>query len=330
MCAVKALGQIYSSCLAEGLTNGQPYEFWVTAVNSVGESAPSRRMTATPRPDPPSAPSLTSLVSGNEQATATWTPPTSDGGGTISEYRVYTASGERLCTVAASAGPPYSCVIAGLKNGTTYQVRVTAVNESGEGPPSEWRSVVPNPVKPGPPRDLAGSTGFRSITVTWKPPADPGTYPVDTYQVWIAGDGVVCTVKPPDTSCEITGLTPGQPYRARVRAGSKAGWGPLSDYAPTLSPPLPNIGYPEVRRTRKNPVKMTVRISTTGIRPGTRLYTLPPKTGDEYDRPVVGDDGMAIWKATVPLDKLWYVMWCTDSRAEGLCSPRTLLIDPDY
>ena len=75
---------------------------------------------------------------------------------------------------------------------------------------------------------------------------------------------------------------------------------------------------------------MKVTIGTTGIRPGTRLYTLPPMTGDEYDRPVVGEDGVAIWKATVPVDAVWYVMWCTDSRGQGLCSPRTLLIDPDY
>lgn len=51
-------------------------------------------------------------------------------------------------------------------------------------------------------------------------------------------------------------------------------------------------------------------------------------TGDEYDRPVVRDDYTFIWKATVPVDEVWYVLWCLGADSRGVCSPRTLLIDP--
>ena len=61
---------------------------------------------------------------------------------------------------------------------------------------------------------------------------------------------------------------------------------------------------------------------------GAAALHLPPISGDDYDRPVVREDGTVIRKANVPLDEVWYVVWCTDSRAKELCSPRTLLIDP--
>lgn len=325
---------IWSSCVARNLVNGRSYDFWVTAVNAVGESEPSGRLSATPRPDAPSAPIWRSLVGGNEQAVASWDPPTSHGGGTMAEYAVFAATagaktGERMCTVPASAGPPYSCTLTGLKNLTSYLVWIVGSNEAGSGR-SDSRSVMPAPVRPGPAREITARPGNFSAVVSWRPPANEGTFPVESYQVWLDGLGAACTVSAPDTSCTITDLVPGKTYTVRVRAWSKAGWGNWAGgpIPVEVTPPAPGIGYPKVRRNRKNPEKMKVTGFTTGVKPGTRLYTIGARTNDEYDRPVVREDGTFIWKATVPVNETWYVLWCVGTDTRGLCSPRTLLIDP--
>ena len=326
-----------TTCTVTGLTNGQPYEFWVTAINAVGESAPSRRLTATPRPDPPGPPFLATVTGGNAQATVAWDPPPSDGGAPITEYRVFTGSGTRVCTVAP---PTEQCTVEGLANGQPYEFWVTAVNSAGESPPSRRLSVTPELTLPGPPLDVAGTAGDKRIHWAWKPPESEGSYPVERYQVILnpllpTVGGIACTVTVPETSCTVPKLTPGTTYTARVRAWSKAGWGPWSTSSTGVkvpTPPPPGISV-EVRRLAKDPDEVKVRGRTQGIKPGSELWVWIHRE-TEYGylesfqgtaRPVVDEDGNFIWERSAPKGRIWEVIWCTQPNVKGTCSRWTLL-----
>ena len=326
-----------TTCTVTGLTNGQRYEFWVTAINSVGESATSRRLTATPRPDPPGAPFLATVTGGNTQATVAWDPPDTDGGAPITEYRVFTGSGTRVCTVAALT---QQCTATGLTNGQRYEFWVTAVNSAGESAPSRRLSVIPALALPDAPFDVAGTAGDKRIHWAWKPPESEGSYPVERYQVILnpllpTVGGIACTVTAPETSCTVAKLTPGTTYTARVRAWSKAGWGPWSTSSTGITvplPPPPGISV-EVRRLAKNPDEVRVKGRTQGIKPGTELWVwIHRETEYGYfdsfqgaSRPVVDEDGTFTWERSAPQGRIWEVIWCTQPNVKGTCSRWTLL-----
>jgi len=95
----------------------------------------------TPAPTrPPSAPALPggqdAAVPGDGRATLRWEQPTSQGSFPITQYQVVADPGGRTCLVPATQT---SCVIDGLTNGTTYQLRVRALNGSGW---SAWSTPV--------------------------------------------------------------------------------------------------------------------------------------------------------------------------------------------
>ncbi|MGI9197541.1 MAG: fibronectin type III domain-containing protein [Candidatus Nanopelagicales bacterium] len=335
MCTVPARTWATYTCTVSGLTNGTAYDFRVVAVNAVGESPPSWPLTATPRADRPDPPVFTSLVGGHESAVATWNAPARDGGAAITSYSVYAVGKGRMCTVPASAGPPYTCPISGLTNLTTYRMWVTAINEVGESLSSDTRTVTPAPVRPGPPLDLLGTAGNRRIHFAWKPPISTGTFPVLRYQLVISPSANSCVVSVDETSCAMTDLTPGGVYVAQVRAYSAAGWGAFSEWSPRVTvpvPPPPNIGV-EVRRKAKDPDQVVVTGGTTGIKAGTALWVWIHGENDlgyldSYQgaaRPVVDADGTFTWERTAPVGRIFEVIWCTGPNVTGLCSHWTLL-----
>ncbi len=128
------------------LTNGTTYEFRVAAVNSVGSSAFTDPVAATPAtvPGPP-----TDLVATGLDASVqlTWSPPDDDGGDAISDYLVEqsTSSGGPWDVVTDLIGTTPSAPVTDLTNGTEYWFRVSAINDVGAGSPTSSVSATPNP-----------------------------------------------------------------------------------------------------------------------------------------------------------------------------------------
>ena len=131
--AYKSFSEVASGTTIEtvtGLTNGTSYTFRVTAVNNGGTaSSVSRAVTPT---GPPSQPLNLSYAAGAGYVDVSFTAPENNGGFTITNYSYSTDNGSTWITRS-----PQSTIsplrISGLTDGTTYQIKIKAINPSGAG-----------------------------------------------------------------------------------------------------------------------------------------------------------------------------------------------------
>ncbi|MBO9524354.1 MAG: fibronectin type III domain-containing protein [Nocardioidaceae bacterium] len=228
-----------------GLAAGIPVHFRVAAVNAVGQGDWSDGAAATPAPRvvAPGAPRDLSATAGIEKVTLSWAEPADDGGAAVTGYVVQKSLDGRLWTPAGTtAGTPAGTTleVTGLKAGTPVRFRVAAVNEAGTGAFAAEAVATPQatpkpPVTvPGAPTGLAAavSKNHRTVTLTWKAPADSGA-PITDYVVqrtlfpslgWVTvTDGVSA-----GTAATITSPLPGLRFGYRVAARNSAGLGAWS------------------------------------------------------------------------------------------------------
>ena len=83
-------------------------------------------------------------------------------------------------------------------------------------------------VPPGAPTAVVASTGVRSATVTWTPPASDGGSAITAYTVLPSPAAPFSNVVISGTSATLTGLVNGTPYTFSVAAKNEAGVGPAS------------------------------------------------------------------------------------------------------
>ena len=134
---------------ATGLVNGTTYQVKLRAVNAVGNGTASSAVSvAVPRVA--GAPTALVVTPGNAQASIAFTAPASDGGATITNYQYSTDNGTTWKAFSpADATTPVvittrSDAATALVNGTTYQVKLRAVNAAGNGTASSAVPVTPN------------------------------------------------------------------------------------------------------------------------------------------------------------------------------------------
>lgn len=238
------------------LTNATKYQVRVRARIATGVGPYSAAGESTPlgKPAKPATPTLTP---GNESLVVTWKAP-ADNGSAIVRYDVAHCVSTADCsldgdwsspgTVTGSGGDPpeTTYMITSLNNGTTYRVRVRAVNDvggagQGLGPWSSSASGTPS-LRPDAPAAPNFNSGDRKFSLSWGEPSGNGL-PITQYIVGYRA----CTATPSDcssnptwgnwaersyaatsTAATITGLTNGTKYEARVRARNANGVGPWS------------------------------------------------------------------------------------------------------
>jgi hypothetical protein len=96
----------------------------------------------------PDAPQNLAAQSGNGQNFLGWQAPASNGGATITNYRVFrgtTSSNRQIVTSGgcANLGAVLACTDTGLTNGQSYNYIVSAVNSAGQGAPSNSATATP-------------------------------------------------------------------------------------------------------------------------------------------------------------------------------------------
>ncbi len=129
-----------------GVVNDNTYYYSVSAVNIGGEGPQSNEVYTTPTataPALPDAPTNLNVVAGDEQVVLTWHAPSSDGGATITSYRIYRGTSSGGETLFTTVGNVLTYTDTGLTNGQEYFYKVSALNSIGEGPMSNEVNVIP-------------------------------------------------------------------------------------------------------------------------------------------------------------------------------------------
>jgi fibronectin type 3 domain-containing protein len=131
---------VVTSYTDTAVVNGQTYYYKVSAVNAVGESVRSNERSATPA-TVPRAPILNSAKAGNGGTALSWSAPASNGGASITAYKIYRGSVSGGETLLATVGAVTSYNDTTAPNGKTSYYVVSAVNAVGEGPRSNELSA---------------------------------------------------------------------------------------------------------------------------------------------------------------------------------------------
>ena len=227
------------SCTVSGLTVGDSYTFAVTAytgflTSAASESSLSYSVPATA----PSSPMSLVATPGNGSVSIAFTAGF-DGGSAITNYE-YQLNGAGSWVALSPADGTSPVSIAGLTNGTSYTVKLRAVNSVGSGAESVASDSFTPRTTPSAPTSLVATPGNGSVSVAFTAGADGGAS-ITKYQYRLgAGSWVDAGLTSP---ISITGLTNYSTYSIQVRAVNAAGPGAAS-VAVTARPQLagPTIG----------------------------------------------------------------------------------------
>jgi FG-GAP-like repeat len=173
----------------------------------------------------PDSPIISGALSGNGQASISYTAPGYDGGSPITSYMA-------TCTPGpfSASGLVSPLVVMGLTNGTAYSCSVTANNAIGASPPSASLSVTPATV-PGAPIIGVATAGNGSVRVAFTPP-DNGGSAITSYTASCGSHSNSGAGSP----IVVSGLTNGLTVSCTVTATNSVGTGGSSDSSNLVTP----------------------------------------------------------------------------------------------
>lgn len=195
---------------------------------------------------PPDAPTSLVATRGNTQLSVAFSAPAFNGGLEITTYEYALSTNSYATWTTRATGTTASpLVITGLSNGTSYQVKLRAVNTLGAGAVSAASTAVTPATVPGTPTSPSISSGNGSISVSWGAPSDGGDPPL-TYTVETQKNNEAYVNRGLQTSTyplSGTGIDNGATYRARITAnntvGSSATAAVTGDTVPSAVPDAP-------------------------------------------------------------------------------------------
>ncbi|NIZ93486.1 fibronectin type III domain-containing protein [Kineococcus rubinsiae] len=207
-----------TSTVVTGLVNGTAYAYRVSAVDLRGNaSALSAAAGATPGDlTPPAVPSGLTALAGDTTATVSFNPVAD---ADVDRYVVVDGSGTVLATVVA---PATTATLTGLTNGRAYELRVAAVDRTGNRSASSAPTTVTpaDQTPPAAPTDLRASPGDRSALLTWGPVTDAD---LDHYEVRDQQGTLVASPARGTSFVRLTGLVNGSSYAYTLTAVDTSG-----------------------------------------------------------------------------------------------------------
>jgi titin len=177
-----------------------------------------------PAPVAPDAPAITAITPGNAQLSIAFTPPAEDGGADVERYEYSLDDGATFLT-PTPVDTLSPIVVTGLTNGSTYQVRLRAVNRAGTSASSAAVAGTPRTV-PGTPTISGVTAGNQQLSVAFGPIADGGAA-LSNIEYRLSAGGAWTARSPASTASPlvITGLTNGTAYDVSIRGVNVAGAG---------------------------------------------------------------------------------------------------------
>lgn len=229
-----------------GLVTGKTYIYRVSAINSAGTGSPTPEQVATPTsssappknivPNPPQ--SLSASVYSSTQINLSWNAPTSNGGPTVTGYKIdYMIDSKNFTNLIANTGSSFTAYShTGIQTGHTYTYRVFAINSIGTSNSSNTASVTSVAINtvPGSPTLSANPSSATSINLSWIPPSNDGGSPITGYKIEYANGTssftiLVANTGNTQTSYSHTKLVTGTSYIYRVSAINSIGTGSSSN-----------------------------------------------------------------------------------------------------
>jgi titin len=288
---------------ASALVNGTTYQVKLRAVNAVGSGAESSAVSVTPRTV---AGAPTSLVAtpGIQQASIAFTAPESDGGATITNYQYSTDNGTTWKAFSpADATTPVVITIrsdtasTALANGTTYQVKLRAVNAAGSGTASSAVSVTPRRVS-GEPTSLVATSGNAQASIAFTAPVFNGGATITNYEYSTDNGTTWKALSPADATTPVvittrsdaaSALVNGTTYQVKLRTVNAAGSGTASS-AVSVTP----------RTVAGEPTSL---VATPGSAQASIAFTAPESNGGAtITNYQYSTDNGTTWKAFSPAD----------------------------
>ncbi len=160
-----------------GLTNGTTYYFRVLAENGTDDTASAVVAVTVPPQGPasvpgsvPGSPAGPTVSSGDDSITLAWSAPASTGGSAITGYHVYLANYASFVGAKEYTTSSRSFSVTDVLDGSTYYLKVTAVNSAGEGPASATVQATPEATAPPRPTGLTARARHGEVTLSWSPP----------------------------------------------------------------------------------------------------------------------------------------------------------------
>ena len=197
----------------------------------------------------PGKPVIDSITPGNQQLTVLFSQG-EDGGSSITNYEVSINNGTYTPLDPSQISSPI--FITGLTNGTTYSVKIRAINAIGTGP--ESTTVTGTPVGiPGAPTLLAALPSDGGLYIYFTAGSNGGSA-ITNYEY--SDDGVTWTeVSPVDVSTPllISGLTNGVAATLQLRAVNLSGPGASSNALTST----PQVGTVETASLYYDPNEVT-------------------------------------------------------------------------
>jgi titin len=209
-----------------GLTNGSSYQITIRAANAQGSGVSSQIFAAVPAtiPSAPAISSFTTPTVGGE-VDVSFSAALSNGASiTGHEYSVNNGVTWQGRTDGYTTETPMT--IDGLTNGTTYLIRIRAVNAQGSGQPSSAIAATPATI-PGRASIASLEYGESRIFVNVTAPGNGGSA-ITSYAYSIDGEETWYDTNSSSTSFSIGGLVNGRTYAVAVSAENRQGYGESS------------------------------------------------------------------------------------------------------
>jgi titin len=231
-------GSTYTACspsrtasplIITGLTNGSIYYIKIAAVNGVGIGSVSGSVVSAPSaPAAPSAPTFLTAAAGDTQVAISFTAG-SINGSAITNYQYSTDGGSNF-TAFSTAQTASPVTISGLANGTSYTIKLKAVNANGVGTASA--SVIATPAgPPGAPTSLVAVPGTGKATVVFVADVIAANY---MYSIDGGATYTACSPAQTSSPVVISGLTNGTTYTVNLKGVNAYGTGPAAATAATV------------------------------------------------------------------------------------------------
>ena len=213
-----------------------------------------------------------------------WEAPASDGGSAITEYRVQwketAGNWDTPADVSEETVTSTTHTITGLTDGVGYAVRIIAVNDVGDSPPSDEATGTPRETTP--PELSTATVDGATLTLTYDEDLDETSEPAtDAFSVTVGGTGravdgvsvsgssVILTLASAVTSEEtltVSYSAPADTAALRIRDLAGNATASFTGHAVTNTPPpanTPATGAPTISGTAQ--VGETLTVDTSGI-----------------------------------------------------------------